>query len=166
MNFSVTRRCSAGVTSNRALPSSEILCLAQVASCRHAAAVRPHGLGDGFERHLEDVMQDQGDPLSRGEPLQHYQQRQMDAVIETDPVRRIGQLRLGRRRGGFDLAGIMGPLAAQPRGSDLVQAQAAGHHDQPAALIVDLTGTSAQQARKCVLNNILCGADIPEHPER
>src|SRR5215467_5723292 len=45
---------------------------------------------------------------------------------------------------------------------DLVQAQAAGHHYQPAALIVDLARTGAHQARERVLDDVFGGADVPE----
>jgi hypothetical protein len=57
-------------------------------------------------------VQHEGHPLRRAELLQHDQQRQPDAVIEGDPVGRIGQGRLGRGCGELDLAGVMCPLPA------------------------------------------------------
>lgn len=56
-------------------------------------------------------MQDEDHPLGRGEPLQHHQQRQADAVVEGDPVGRVGQHRLGGQ-GGLDITGVVGPLPA------------------------------------------------------
>jgi hypothetical protein len=123
-------------------------------------------LRNGVERHAEDVVQDEDDPLGWGEPLQHHQQGQMHALVERDPVGGIGQGGLSRRGGGLDDAGVVGPLPAGPGRLDLVQAQAAGHHDQPAALICDLTRGGVQHAGKRVLHDVLGGADVPEHPER
>jgi hypothetical protein len=51
------------------------------------------GLRNIVERHPEDGVQDEGDPLGRGEPLQDDQQRQADAVLERGLVGGIGQRR-------------------------------------------------------------------------
>jgi hypothetical protein len=65
------------------------------------------GLGDSAEGHLEDVVQDEDDPLSRAEPLQHDQQGEPDLVVEGDPVGGIGQRGLARRRDELDLARVV-----------------------------------------------------------
>ena len=92
MNFSVTSRCSAEAMSKRAPPGpAAIFCLARLASWRQAGSGAAHGLGDGVERHLEDVVQHEDDPLGRAELLQHDEQGEPDAVVEGDPVGRIGQ---------------------------------------------------------------------------
>src|SRR5260221_1887390 len=98
-----------------------------------------HCLGDGVERHLEYVVQHEGDPLGRAELLQHDEQREPDSVVERDPVGWIAQGRAGRRRDELDLAGVVGPLPAGAGGLDLVQAQAAGPDDHPGALVLEVT---------------------------
>ena len=62
----------------------------QLAAGRYRPA---NGLGHGVEGHLEDVVQDEDDPLGRAEPLQHDEQGEPDAVVEGDPVGRIGERR-------------------------------------------------------------------------
>src|SRR5260221_1260546 len=99
------------------------------------------------------------------ELLQHDEQREPDSVVEGDPVGRIGQGPAGWRRDELDLAGVVGALPAGAGGLDLVQAQAAGHDDQPAALVFDLTEVRGHQARERVLHDVLGRADVPEHPE-
>jgi hypothetical protein len=94
---------------------------------------------------------------------------QPDVVVQRDPVGWVAG-RIGTRgplaaRHELDLAGVVRPLAASPGRADLIQAQAAGHHDQPAAGIVDLTRAGAQQAGKCVLHHVLGRADVAQHPE-
>jgi hypothetical protein len=69
----------------------------------------------------------------------------------------------------ISLASWARSLRERPRGGaarlDPVQAEAAGHHDQPAALVLDLTELRGHQARERVLHNVLGRADVPEHPE-
>src|SRR5215472_18832373 len=48
---------------------------------------------------------------------------------------------------------------------DLVQAELAGHHDQPSALVLDLTALRRHQARERVLHDVFGRADVPQHPE-
>jgi hypothetical protein len=50
--------------------------------------------------------------------------------------------------------------------TDPVQAQAAGHDDQPAPLVGDLADVRGQQAGERILHGVLGGADVTEHPER
>jgi hypothetical protein len=45
------------------------------------------------------------------------------------------------------------------------RAEAAGHDDQPAALVLDLTEFRGHQACERVLHDVLGRADVPEHPE-
>src|SRR5258706_10078132 len=85
-----------------------------------------HCLGDGVERHLEDVVQHEGDPLGRAELLQHDEQCEPDSVVERYPVGWIGQGLAGRRRDELDLAGVVGPLPAGAGRPDPVPAPAAG----------------------------------------
>jgi hypothetical protein len=110
-------------------------------------------------------MKHEDHPLGRAEALQQDQQRQADAVIQGDPVGGVGQPAAGGRGNELALGGVMGPLPASPGGPDPVQAQAAGHHDQPPALILNLTDVRGQQAGERILDGILGGTDVAEHPE-
>ena len=110
-------------------------------------------------------MEHEDHPLRRAELLQHDQQRQPDAVIDGDPVGRIGQRRLGSRCGELDLAGVICPLPAGPGRPYLVQGQTAGHHDKPAAFVVYIAAISSQQTRERVLHDVFGGAEVTEHPE-
>ena len=47
-----------------------------------------------------------------------------------------------------------------------VQAQPAGHDDQPAPLVFYLADVHGQQAGEGILNGVLGGADVAEHPKR
>jgi hypothetical protein len=47
------------------------------------------GLADGFEGHLEYVVQDEDHSLGWCQPLEHDQQRQANLVVEGDPVGRV-----------------------------------------------------------------------------
>jgi hypothetical protein len=104
--------------------------------------------------------------LGRAEPLQHHQQGQADAVVEGDPVGGVGQCAVRRRCDELDLGGVVRPFPAGTGRADPVQAQAAGHHDQPAALVLDAGHVRAEQAGERVLHGVLGGADVAEHPER
>ena len=110
-------------------------------------------------------MQDEDDPLGRAEPLQHDQQGEPDPIVEGDPVGGIGQRGLGRRRDELDLAGVVNVFPAKPGGLDLVQAQAAGHHDKPAALVLDFAEVRADQAGERVLHDVLSRAYVADHPK-
>ena len=114
-------------------------------------------------------MQDEHHPLGRAEPLQHDQQGQLDVVVEGDPVGRVGgRLEANRWLAAgdeLDLAGVMRAFPARPGGAELIQAQPAGDHDQPAASIIDLTARRAEQAGERVLDHVLGRADVPQHPE-
>lgn len=59
----------------------------------------------------------------------------------------------------------MCPLPAGPGGPYLVQGQAAGYHDERAALVVYLAGIGAQQARERVLHDVFGGAEVTDHSE-
>lgn len=127
------------------------------------------GLRDRVERHGEDVVEDEDDAFGRAEPVQHDQQGQPDVVIQRDPVggvrERIADRECLAACHELDLVGVVRALAAGPGRPDLIQAQPTGHHDQPAASIVDLTGGGAQQAGERVLHHILGRADVAQHPE-
>jgi hypothetical protein len=73
----------------------------------------------------------------------------------------------GRLVGGheLDLAGVARPFTANPGRADLVQAQSASDHGQPAAVVLDLAAGVAQQPGKRVLPDILGRADVPQHLE-
>jgi len=116
-----------------------------------------HSGGYLVERHPEDVVQDKHDPLGRGETLQHDEQRQPDAVVEGDPIRRIGEpSRLSCYE--LDLAGVVSTLAACPGRPDQVKAKAARHDDQPSAHIFDLVQTGH---RPCAPPRVLDEAALP-----
>ncbi len=59
----------------------------------------------------------------------------------------------------------MGALPAGAGGLDLVQAEPAGHDDQPAALVLDLAELRGHQAGERILHDVLGRANVPEHPE-
>ena len=59
-------------------------------------------------------MKHEHDALGRAEPLQHDQQGDPHAVIERDPVRRVGESGF-RRRDELDFCGVVGALPAGPR---------------------------------------------------
>jgi hypothetical protein len=110
-------------------------------------------------------MKNEDHALGRAEALQQDQQRQADAVIQGDPVGGVGQPVLGGRGNELDLGGVVGAFPASPGGPDPVQAQAAGHHDQPAPLVLDLADVRGQQAGERILHGILGGTDVAEHAE-
>ena len=72
---------------------------------------------------------------------------------------------LGSRRDELDLAGVVGAFPAGAGGPDLIQAEAAGHHDQPAAFVLDLVEIGTHQAGERVLDDVFGRADVAEYPE-
>src|SRR5260370_26065091 len=67
-----------------------------------------------------------------------------------------------RRRLGPITSEILSP---QPRRPQFVEAQAAHHHDEPAANIVDAVEVDAQEATEGVLNDVLGAAEVAKHLE-
>ena len=100
-----------GVEADAAVGSRDLLPSppGQLAAGGHCPA---NGLGHGVEGHLEDVVQDEDDPLGRAEPLQHDQQGEPDAVIEGDPVGGVAEPVPGSGRDELDLAGVVGAFPA------------------------------------------------------
>ena len=109
-------------------------------------------------------MQHEHAAFGRAEPLQHDEQGQAHGVVERDPVGRVRQFGLGDRD-ELDLGGVVRALAPGPGRADLVQAQAAGDHDQPAAQVLDLSGIRPQQPAERLLHHILRRPDLAQHPE-
>ena len=97
MNRSLTSRCSAESTGNR--PTADSACRvrrARLASCRHAAGLRPTIVGDVVEGVLEHVVEHERRPLRRAQPFEQGMHGQGDVVDERDLTRRI-DVRAGRR---------------------------------------------------------------------
>jgi len=86
--------------------------------------------GDGRELEAEAVMQDEGDPLARGEPVQDDPQRHAYGVSEGHLVGRVADVL--RDLDPFPLVGH------RHFGTEPVQAQARGHRGQPAGEVRDL----------------------------
>ncbi|GAB4598045.1 hypothetical protein MOKP4_43630 [Mycobacterium avium subsp. hominissuis] len=114
-----------------------------------------HGVRDGLEGHPEHVVQHEADPLPRAEPAQHLQQRGADLVVEGDPVGRV-EPRRGRLLA--DIARTFVPRAGR---AQLVQAEPAGHHGQPAPHVVDVA--RGGQPQECLLRNVFRVADVAQH---
>jgi hypothetical protein len=161
MNLSVTSRCSAEAMSKRALPGlAAIFCLARLASWRQAGALRPTvsaTVSNGIWKISCSTK------TTRSAGLSCCSTTSRASLTPSSKVTRSAGSAspfLGRR-GELDLAGVVGALPAGAGRLDLVQAQAAGHHDQPAALVLDLTGPRGHQARERVLHDVLGRADVP-----
>jgi hypothetical protein len=73
-------------------------------------------LRDGGERHLEDIVQDERHPFSRGQAVKHDDEGEADLIVEGDPVGWVD--RRGRRgwdTGGLDGGRVVRPVALGPR---------------------------------------------------
>ena len=116
--------------------------------------------GDSVVRHLENVVQNECHPLCGTEAFEHDEQRQPDLIIEGHPVSRID----GRRSVGVVLLGhVLRALATRRGRLDVIQTQPAGHHDQPATLVVDIGNGCLQQPKEGLLHHIFGRPDVAEH---
>jgi hypothetical protein len=110
--------------------------------------------GDGGEREPEAVVQHEGHPLPRRQPVQHHLQGQPHGVGEGDLVGRVGhrvrhvlQLLDGHRGAGLE------PVQAQPRGD----------RRQPGRQVQHL-GLRAVQPQPGLLHDVLGLRPVTEHP--
>jgi len=97
-------------------------------------------------------------PLRGGEAFEHDEQGQPDLVVEGHPVGGID----GRRRAvAMAVFGhVLRAFPARRRRLHVVQAQPAGHHDQPAALVVDVAGGGLQQPEEGLLHHVFGRPDV------
>ncbi len=116
-----------------------------------------HGLRDRVEGDTEYVVQHEGDPFTGAEPAQYFEQRGADLVIEGDPV---GRVEAARCRLVLDVAGALVPGAGR---AHLVETEAARHHGQPAADVLDLVPVGARKPQEGLLRNIFRLADVSQH---
>jgi hypothetical protein len=124
-----------------------------------------NNLGDGVEEHLEDVVHDEGDPLGRLSCCNTASKA--SRTPSANATRSAGSAALNSASvASNSISPETGVLSAGPRGSDLIQAQTAGHHDQPSPLILDPAGIGAHQTHERVLDDVFGGTDVPEHLER
>lgn len=122
-----------------------------------------HRFGDGVERNPEHVVQHERHSLTGAESLQHFQQCGADLVVEGDPIRGVCAPRLVER--GHIWTNVFRPLTAGPGRTDLVEAQPAGYHRQPAADVVDLAQVGTGQPQKRFLRNVFGVADVADVAE-
>jgi hypothetical protein len=118
--------------------------------------------GDLLEGQVEQVVEHEGDPLGRGQGVEHDQQGQTD---------RVGQqrllVRLERPLGadhGIGEAQAQGLLAPPGPGAQHVQADAGHHRCQPSAEVADLVRSGPAEAQPGVLDGVVGVAERAEHP--
>lgn len=116
-----------------------ILVRARRASCLHVPAGRPRIAAISSKGSGEHVVQDERDPFGRIQSLQHHRQCRPDMIVERHPVRRVG----ARRDHRVQQFLVSGSLAPGSGTAHQVQAQAAGHHGQPAAHVGQFVRTGA-----------------------
>ena len=117
---------------------------------------------DRAERHLEDIMQYERDPLGRGEGVHHDVQGDADRIgeyglrlgIGAEVARDGPQVRLQRL------------LAAGSAPAQHVQADPPGHGGEPAAQFLDAVTAGPGQAQPCLLHRVVGVRVRAEHPER
>jgi hypothetical protein len=103
-----------------------------------------HDQGDLLERDVEDVVQDEGEPLGGGQRLEHNQQGHADRVGQDGLLFRTFGL-VGADHGfGQPGAGVV--HAAGLARAEHVQADPPGHGGQPGPQVVDRRGVAAVQA--------------------
>jgi hypothetical protein len=105
-----------------------------------------HDLTHRIEGELEQVVQHEHGALRRAELLQHNKQRDTDAVIEGHPVGGIDANRRRRHRVQLILEVVRLVFVANTRRAELVEAQAADHHYQPATYVIDAVKVASQEA--------------------
>ena len=98
----------------------------------------------------------------RATALQHHQKRHAHGVVERHPLVRSHLLRHRHQRLGQPRTDVC--LVPRVRGAQLVQAEAADHHHEPAAQVVDLLEINLQHAGECLLDDVLGIADAAQHP--
>ena len=109
-NASTTSRCRARSASGAA-SAPWTRRRARLASCRAASGRAAHDRRDLLERHGEQVVQHEREPLGRRERVQHDQQRQPDRVGQHRLVLRAGASG-GRGRLGISTERLLAPRLA------------------------------------------------------
>ena len=104
-------------------------------------------------------MQHERGPLGRGEALEDDGQRHAHAVVQGHVLGRIG--RQPRMIGRQVEPGL---VAGASRGH-VVQTDAPGDHDQPAAHVIDVVEVDIHQAHERLLHDVLRLADAADHAE-
>ena len=111
---------------------------------------------DLVERHPEEVVEDEGDPLAGLEPVEHDEQRDANGVGED---RLLGRVRCagGGRRDRIpgvvrELRQVFAP--GRPR-TEHVETDPGDHRREPAVEVGDLAGVAAVQAQPGLLDGVL-----------
>jgi hypothetical protein len=128
----------------------------------------PDGPADYLEGQLEDVMEYEYDAFSRAQPLEHHEKGEPHLVIEGDPVQWIVTQSAGNSIAGQPVEGgrVSRRLKAVRGRSHLVEADATGDDDQPAALVLDPARIGGDQASEGLLHRILGCSEVPDYPKR
>jgi hypothetical protein len=110
-------------------------------------------------------VQDERQPLRRGERVEHHEQRQPDGVrqhrfaLGVEGVGLVADERLGQAA-----AGVV--LAAGAAGAQHVQRHARHHRRQPAGQVDDRLGVGPVEPQPGLLHGIVGVADRAQHPVR
>ncbi|WIV56167.1 hypothetical protein QP939_46465 [Amycolatopsis nalaikhensis] len=116
-------------------------------------------LRDPGELQIEDVVQDEGHPLRRGQLFHDEQHRGADGVVDEHG---LGRVRPGEQRFGQPRPDVGLPAHASAL-EDVVGA-ARGHGDQPRAQVLDVVQVGARGAQPHVLGDILGVGHAPQQP--
>jgi DNA-binding CsgD family transcriptional regulator/tetratricopeptide (TPR) repeat protein len=116
-----------------------------------------HDRRDLLEGHREHVVQDERQPLRRGQRVQHHEQGQADRVGQHGLVLRPGALRAtGDLLRQVRARGILAPRLA---GLQHVQRHPGHHRGQPPAQVRHLAGVRAGQPQPGLLDGVVRVAD-------
>ena len=118
--------------------------------------------GDLVERHVEHVVKHEGEPLCRGQVLEHDEQRKADRVGEQCLLLGIAVGLDAHNRLGQPAAGVV--LAPGAPRLQHVEADSADDGGEPAADVPDVVRVGATQPQPRLLDGVLRLADRTEHP--
>jgi hypothetical protein len=108
-------------------------------------------------------VQDEREPLRRGQRLEHYEQRQPHRVGQERLVLGVGAVeRIDDRVG--DTYVIQRVLASCLARAQHVERHARHHGRQPSGEVLDLAGVGAAEAQPGILDRVLGLAQRAEHP--
>ncbi len=117
---------------------------------------RPNDFADLGERHVEDVVQHESDPLARAQRLEHDQQRRPDRVGQQHLV--LGAKWIGPVRAWFGQAHPGGIFSARTGGSASASKTHPGHHGgEPPADVLDAARVRAAEAYPGFLHGVVGG---------
>jgi hypothetical protein len=116
---------------------------------------------DLLEGQVEQVMQDEREPLGRGQRVQHHQQRQADRVGQHRLVARPGHLAADDRVGDAHAGRVLRPR--RPRAQP-VEADPGDDGRQPSAGVLHVIRPGAGQAQPGVLERVVGLGLGAEHP--